>query len=74
MSTFIWDFSGSGRPSTSLSNVCCVHTTVPGGGFLSCALDARLARFASLIAAFFASALAFAFSFSMTCSGAWTTT
>ena len=26
LSTFIWDLSGSGRPSTSLSKVCSVHT------------------------------------------------
>ena len=50
------------------------NTTAPSGAFLSCALDARLARLASLIAAFFAAAFALARSFSITCSGAWTTT
>ena len=65
LSTFIRDVSGSGSPETSLSKVCSVHTTVPGGGFLSCAFDLLLV----LAAAFF-----LAFSFAMTCSGAWTTT
>ncbi len=74
LSTFIRDTSGSGSPATSLSKVCSVHTTVPSGGFLSWAFDLRLACFSSLIAAFLAAALALAFSFSMVCSGACTTT
>ena len=65
LSTFIRDVSGSGSPETSLSKVCSVHTTVPDGGFRSCALD----RLLLLAAAFF-----LAFSLAMTCSGACTTT
>ena len=74
LSTFIRDRNGSGAPATSLSKVASVHTTVPAGGFVSCAFDFRFASWCSLIAAFFAAAFALAFSFSMTCSGAWTTT
>ena len=74
LSTFIRETSGSGTPATSLSKVCSVQTTVPSGGFLRCGLDFFLASFAALSAAFLASDLALARSFSMTCSGAWTTT
>ena len=74
LSTFIREVSGSGSPATSLSKVCSVHTTVPSGGFFRCALELRLARFSSLIAAFLAADFALARSFSITCGGAWTTT
>ena len=74
LSTFIRDTSCSGTPATSLSKVCSLHTTVPSGGLRSCGLLFFLACFSALIAAFFAADLAFAFSFSITCSGAWTTT
>ena len=69
LSTFIRDTSGSGSPETSLSKVCSVHTTVPAGGFFSCGFD-RFLGFAALRA----SERALAFSFSITCSGACTTT
>ena len=75
LSTRIRDASRSGSPATSLSKVCSVHTTVPSGGFLSWGLDFLFASFCGARApAFFASDFAFAFSFSMTCSGACTTT
>ena len=74
MSTFIREASASGSPATSLSKVCSVHTTVPSGGFFNCAFDLRLACFSALIVAFLAAAFALALSFSMVCSGAWTTT
>ena len=69
MSTFIRDGSGSGVPDTSLSKVCSDQTTVPSGGFFSWGLLFFLG-FDSFLAADFA----LAFSFSITCSGAWTTT
>ena len=47
---------------------------MPSGGFRSCGLLFFLACFSSLIAAFLASDFFLARSFSMTCSGAWTTT
>ena len=68
LSTFIRLLSRSGTPATSLSKVCSVHTTVPSGGFLSWAFDFFLP------AATRAADLALACSFSMTKSGAWTTT
>ena len=74
LSTRIRDGSRSGSPATSLSKVCSVHTTVPSGGFLSWGLDFFFALFSGLSAAFLAADLALARSFSMTCSGAWTTT
>ena len=74
LSTRIRLTSGSGSPETSLSKVCSVHTTVPSGGFVSCALLFRLACFSGLSAAFLASAFFFARSFSIVCSGACTTT
>ena len=74
LSTFIRDTSRSGSPPTSLSKVCSVQTTVPSGGFLSCGLLFRFACFSALMAAFLASDFFLARSFSMTCSGAWTTT
>ena len=74
LSTFIRLTRGSGTPATSLSKVCSVHTTVPSGGLVRCGFDFRLAFWCSRSAAFFASALAFAFSFAITCSGACTTT
>ena len=74
LSTFIRDDSRSGSPATSLSKVCSVHTTVPSGGFLSWGLDFFLASCWARSAWFLASDFAFAFSFSMTCSGACTTT
>ncbi len=69
LSTFIRDGSGSGVPDTSLSKVCSDHTTVPSGGFRSCGFDFFLG-----FASFLAADLALAFSFSITCSGACTTT
>ncbi len=69
LSTFIRETSGSGTPATSLSKVCSVQTTVPSGGFLRFGLDFFLG-----LAAFLASDFALARSFSMTCSGACTTT
>ncbi len=68
MSTRIRGTSGSGSPATSFSKVASVQTTVPSGGFFSWAL---LFFFP---AATRSAALALAFSFSMTCSGACTTT
>ena len=69
LSTFIRETSVSGMPSTSLVKVASLHTTVPGGGFLRCGLE-----FFFAFAAFLAADLALAASFSITCSGAWTTT
>ncbi len=74
LSTRIREPSFSGSPATSLSKVCSLQTTVPSGGFLSWGLDFFFANFCELSALFFASDFALAFSFSMTCSGAWTTT
>ena len=68
LSTFIRLVSRSGTPATSLSKVCSVHTTVPSGAFLSCALDFFFP------AATRAAILAFCCSLSITNSGACTTT
>ena len=59
------DCSGSGSAATSRSKVGLPQPTKPSGGFLRTTLRRFLGS---------SPALASAFSFSITCSGAWTTT
>ena len=63
--TRIRETIASGSAATSLSKVCSLQVTAPSGGFLRWTLRRFLGS---------SPALASAFSFSMTCSGACTTT